>query len=304
MAALPGPRRGRVASTRPLVFSSHQAAWIDPVAALPVEIGGAQARVPRRGGRRAEVAPVAGPWSTPLMASPPRTRAAILASSLLLATPAAAQDPPAPPPPAPPADAPAAPAAPAAPVARPLSQQPNAMQSPGPKRGGKRPPPPPRHHKGKRGRAALAPDGAPIVAAPTFHKLDDGSTRIAVEVGTKVDVGTNHPQGRLVFRLKNAFVLEPVNLLPVITTYFATPVDRAQLAQVGPDVDLVIDLREGTTPTHRVVETPRGIVLQVDFPRVARADNNGTELPGDSSGVRAKRRASGQSLGVDRGDGN
>lgn len=247
-----------------------------------------------------KVAPLARPWSNPSMASSPRTRAAVLASTILLATPAAAQDPPAPPPaPAAPADKPPPPAV----QARPMHQQPAAGQSQAPRRGGKRAPAPRHHQKGKRARGPVAPDGAPIVAAPTFHRLDDGSTRISVEVGTKVDVSTNHPQGRLVFRMKNAFVLEPVNLLPVITTYFATPVDRAQLAQVGPDVDLVIDLRESTTPTHRVLETPRGIVLQVDFPRVARADN-GADAPGESSSARAKRRASGQSLGTDHGPGD
>ncbi|APR81068.1 Hypothetical protein A7982_06415 [Minicystis rosea] len=138
--------------------------------------------------------------------------------------------------------------------------------------------------------------GAAIVGAPTFHRLDDGSTRISVEVDRKTDVAESRAQGRLVYRIRAAFVAERVNRLPLVTGYFATPVDRAQLTQDGPDVDLVIDLREGTTPAHRVVETPRGIVLQVDFPRVASADK-AFEAPKDSSRERARRRSSTQTLG-------
>ena len=174
-----------------------------------------------------------------------------------------------------------------------MNLQPAAMSSRGARRPARHAA---RHRRGKGHHVAVAPAGAPIVAAPTFHRLADGSTRISVEVGAKVDVGASHPQGRLVFRLKNAFVIERVNLLPMITTYFATPVGRAQLVTSGPDIDLVIDLRETTTPAHRVVETPRGIVLQVDFPRVAPPDGRDHA---DSSHARAKRRSTTQSLGND-----
>jgi hypothetical protein len=35
----------------------------------------------------------------------------------------------------------------------------------------------------------------------------------------------------------------------------------------GGGVDLVIELREAAAPAYRVLDTPRGIVIQVDLPR-------------------------------------
>ncbi|MFT3768337.1 MAG: hypothetical protein QM820_23045 [Minicystis sp.] len=224
------------------------------------------------------------------MASPSRARAVVIASGILLATPAAAQD--SPPPQK--AEQDKQPATPPPPPARPMSQQPAAVQPLGPRRaprGG-----PAHHAKGKRGQKAQPPaTGAPIVGAPNFFRLDDGLTRISVEVSAKTDVAEGRAQGRLTYRIRAAFVAERVNLLPLLTGWFHTPVDRAQLSQDGQDVILTIDLRDAATPAvHRVVETPRGIVLQVDFPPVAGADK--AAEPQESSRERAKRRTSTQTL--------
>ena len=70
------------------------------------------------------------------------------------------------------------------------------------------------------------------------------------------------------YRLRGAFAPGAVSLLPLITGYFSTPVERAHIVQQGPDVDLIIELRRPSESAQRVIETPRGMVLQVDFPRV------------------------------------
>jgi hypothetical protein len=179
-----------------------------------------------------------------------------------------------------------------------MNMQPGAMQQPAPPRRGKRQAAPPRKGKGKGHHVAHAP-GTPIAGGASFYRLDDGSTRISVEVSEKVPVAESRAQGRLIYRFKGVFIPERTNTLPLITAHFPTPVDRAQLVQDGPDVELHIDLRDATTPTHRVVETSRGIVLQVDFPKVAGAEH-AFEVPQDNAGrARAKRRTDTQSLGTD-----
>ena len=233
------------------------------------------------------------------MAPSSRVRGVVLTMSILVATPAAAQSTDTPPPPPAKPDAPppppAKPDAPPAPPPRPMHQQPHAGQStPTPRRGPARPP--------RRGpRNAVPVRGVPIVSAPTFHRLPDDSTRISVEVDAAVDVGENHPQGRLVYRFKGAFVPERVNRMPLVTGWFPTPVERAYLVQQGPDVDLVIELHEATTPAMKITPTPRGIVLQVDFPKTRPIENNG-EPSGDASRDRARRLRTGRTLGAGDSD--
>jgi hypothetical protein len=220
----------------------------------------------------------------------------VIAASLLIAAPAAAQTPDAPPPPPP--GAPAQPPAPPPVKARPMSMQPMSMQSAGPgapQRGPRRGAP--AWNKGKRGRVATPMDGSPIASAPSFIRLDDGATRVELEVSSRVDVAENKARGRVVYRLRGAQVGERTNQLPLLTGFFSTPVDRMQLVQQGPDVDLVIDLREASDPTQRVVETPRGIVLQVDFPRSVSFEKHKEAVPDTTSRERARRRNSTQTLG-------
>ena len=244
------------------------------------------------------------------MASSSRTRAAVLASGLLMAAPAAAQTPDAPAPAAPQAapapapagaDAPAQPPAPPPVKARPMSMQPMSMQqsasgpAPAPRRAGRGVPR--AWKRGQRGAPELVLNGSPLATAPSFNRLEDGATRIALEVSSRVEVAENKAQGRIVYRLKGAQVGERTNQLPLLTGFFTTPVERMQLVQQGPDVDLVIDLREASEPVQRIVETPRGIVLQIDFPRSVSFEKKGAEPVADTtSRDRAKRRNATQTI--------
>src|SRR4051794_4720048 len=199
----------------------------------------------------------------------PRVCASIVGSWLLLAAPAVAQqsdtvnpwgnaktpDAPreAPPPPAVPSNDTvnpwgnsAPPAAPEAPRGKGAKAPPPA-RAPVPARAPRRFVPAPR---GKRHRMGHASSGAPVATSPGFYRLDGGSTRVVVEVNRKVDISENRAQGRIVYRIRGTEVLQHNSGLPLLTGFISTPVDRVQLVQQGPDLDLVIDLRQASEVAH------------------------------------------------------
>ena len=110
----------------------------------------------------------------------------------------------------------------------------------------------------------------PVANFPSFRVLPDGSSRINVEVTAKVIVAERKAEGRLAYRLKGTSVPVRTNLLPLETGFFKTPVARATLVEVDEeDVELVIELRQPSAATYKVVETDAGMILQVDFPAPA-----------------------------------
>ena len=175
---------------------------------------------------------------------------AVLASALLL-SPAAAR----------------AEGAVAAPAATPPTGK-SPAAAPRPKAAGKPAARAPR--KAKRSAAAIAPD-TPIATYPAFRLLEDGTTRISVEVSRKVAVTEHKAQGRAVYSLAGVAASGNNTLLPLPTGFFRTPVDRVELIEQNGGADLVIELREAVQPIYRVLDTPRGIVIQVDLPRPAGA---------------------------------
>lgn len=136
--------------------------------------------------------------------------------------------------------------------------------------------------RGKRSTAALAPN-TPIATYPAFRLLEDGSTRITVEVSRKVAVTEHKAQGRVVYSLAEVAVPGNNTRFPLPTGFFRTPVDRVEMVEQGGGADLVIELREAVAPAYRVLDTPRGIVIQVDFPRPAGA----SETPAPEAAARA-----------------
>lgn len=95
--------------------------------------------------------------------------------------------------------------------------------------------------------------------------LDDGGSRVFVEVNQKVEVTERKDQGRVVYALRGAHIAAANGGRPLLTSFFATPVAEVALAEQGGGTDVVITLRAPVTPAHRLVDTPRGVVLQVDF---------------------------------------
>ena len=116
--------------------------------------------------------------------------------------------------------------------------------------------------------APVLAEGTPIATYPSFRLLDDGSTRVTVEITHKVAVTEHKARGRVVYSLAGAVVPGSNTRLALPTGFFRTPVERIEVVGQAGGADLVIELREALEPTYRVIGTPRGsVVLQVDFPR-------------------------------------
>jgi len=107
----------------------------------------------------------------------------------------------------------------------------------------------------------------PVANFPSFRVLPDGSSRVNVEISEKVIVAERKAEGRIAYRIKGASVPVRTNLLPLETSFFRTPVSRVSLVEAGDeDVELIVELRQTSTVTYKVVETDSGMILQVDFP--------------------------------------
>ena len=158
---------------------------------------------------------------------------------------------------------------PAPPAAVATGKIPAASPSAAAKRAAK--PAPRRRNRSKPSARTLAAN-TPLASYPAFRLLDDGQSRVAVEVSRKVTITEHKAQGRVVYRLDDVALPGHNAHLALPTGFFRTPVDRVGLVEQGNGVDLVIELREAVQPTYRVLDTPRGIVIQVDFPRPAGAD--------------------------------
>lgn len=196
--------------------------------------------------------------------------AGCLAAALLAAPGTApAQQPPAGAPPA--AAAPGATAAPAPKPAAPPA--PKAAAAPAPRPAAAQPAPKPaaKARVARKKKAKDAPITGPIATYPGFRMLDGGGSRVLVTLSKKVNVTEHKAQGKLTYRIQGVQVPTRTNRLPLLTTFFATPVSRAELVTRDGDVDLVIELRAAATPQFRVIETDKGAELQVDFPSVATA---------------------------------
>jgi hypothetical protein len=121
--------------------------------------------------------------------------------------------------------------------------------------------------KARRHSAAAVNTTGPVATFPGFRILENGMSRVYVDLTGSVPVEEHAAQGSLTYVLKGARVLSRNNRNPLITTHFSSPVARARLVPAGGDLELVIDLRGATTPAHRIVADAGGKArLEVDFP--------------------------------------
>jgi hypothetical protein len=185
--------------------------------------------------------------------------------AILAAAPAPAlADPPATTAPASPATAPATASAP---VATAPASQPAAGKAAAPAAPKAAPAKGPAKKAKKKGQDA--PITGPIATYPGFRMLDGGGSRVFVTLSKKVNVTEHKAQGKLTYRIQGVRVPARTNRLPLLTTFFSTPVSRAELVERDGDVDLVIDVRTAAAAQFRVVENDKGAELQVDFPKIA-----------------------------------
>lgn len=123
-------------------------------------------------------------------------------------------------------------------------------------------------HKGKhRAGRGMGSKAGPIATFPGFRTLEDGTTRVFVEMSGPVTVEEHKAQGAVTYTLKGARITSRNNKNALVTTHFNTPVARARLVPADDDIELVIELRAPTTPTERIVQGEGGrSEVQVDFP--------------------------------------
>jgi hypothetical protein len=127
----------------------------------------------------------------------------------------------------------------------------------------------------------------PAATYPGFRIMPDGTSRVFVQVSKKVGVSESKAAGRVVYRMRGVQTIK-TNQFPLVTAFFPTPVGKVQLVPQGADLDMVIELRRPSDAQHRVLETERGMVLQVDFPPLPA----GTTLPPPPSVRRPEKRGS------------
>jgi hypothetical protein len=168
-------------------------------------------------------------------------------------------------------DAPAAPSA--------SSTTPSAPPPPPPVESQATPRPAPPH--GKRTRVASTA-GPPVATLPGFEMLADGASHLFVELTQSVQVEEKRGQGggrnRIVYFLKQARVLHRNNENSLVTVFFNTPVERAQLLPAAGGVNLIVDLRADVTPTWKLSPgKDNSAILEVVFPKGDYVKNVGAD---------------------------
>lgn len=112
----------------------------------------------------------------------------------------------------------------------------------------------------------------PLATYPGFRMLKDGRSEVWVQISKKVTVTPSVAAGHATFVLSGVDVGIHNNTNPLVTEYFDTPLARARLKRDGNGAQLVLELREAVSPTHRIVDGPRGtMILYVDLPKAQRS---------------------------------
>lgn len=114
----------------------------------------------------------------------------------------------------------------------------------------------------------------PVAQFVGFRMLPDGGSRVYVELSGRVQVSKREGENELVYTLKGARLSSANNKNALLTTHFATPVVKARLVPGTEDIELVIDLRAKTSPSHRLLRRDgESTQLQVDFPAESSASS-------------------------------
>jgi hypothetical protein len=108
----------------------------------------------------------------------------------------------------------------------------------------------------------------PLAVLPGFEELDDGSTRLFVDLSAPAAYETKAAKGTLTYVLKEAQVAKRNNCNPLVTIFFNTPVTRAQLVPHGRDLWFVVDVRAPAEPSVSVdAKNGGGATLSIRFPK-------------------------------------
>ncbi len=122
------------------------------------------------------------------------------------------------------------------------------------------------------GAVSTARHDAPSISAtailPGFETLDDGSTRLFVDLSTPVSYEAKSAKGSITYVLKKTLVAKRNNCNALVTEFFNTPVTTARLVPHGHDLWLVVDVRASVPPVVSVdAKTEGGATLSIHFPK-------------------------------------
>lgn len=130
---------------------------------------------------------------------------------------------------------------------------------------------------------------APLATYPGFRMLKDGRSEVWVQISKKVSVTPSVAAGHATFVLTGVDVGIHNNTNPLVTEYFDTPLARARLKRMDGGAQLVLELREAVSPTHRIVDGPAGtMILYVELPKAQREYSVNDEPFDRSRGRRTK----------------
>ena len=131
----------------------------------------------------------------------------------------------------------------------------------------------------------------PQAKGPEFALSTDGTSRISVQLSQRVEVTVSAHPNQYVYELPNTQVPVPNDTNPLVTSHFSTPVKNIKLVAHGKNAQLIVELRESTTPQHQVRALPGGItVLEITMPKTsnqARASSAAMRHKGQSKTARS-----------------
>jgi hypothetical protein len=121
----------------------------------------------------------------------------------------------------------------------------------------------------RQGGAVAHSEATPANAVlPGFETLDDGSTRLFVDLSAPVSYETKAAKGSITYVLKATKMARRNNGNPLVTTFFNTPVTTACLVPHGHDLWFVVDVRADAQPAVSVDPKPEGgATLSIHFPK-------------------------------------
>lgn len=105
-----------------------------------------------------------------------------------------------------------------------------------------------------------------------FVPYEDGSAMVFVEMTAPVAVEVSQVERTVTYTLRGAKVVIRNNRNPLITRDFSSPVTSARLVPEKNATKLVIELREKSTPSHRMVSADGGAALEITFPAPKNAE--------------------------------
>jgi hypothetical protein len=115
-------------------------------------------------------------------------------------------------------------------------------------------------------RTRRASPTSPRASFPAFVMRPDGSAQLTVALSQSVEVAEKQVAGRTVYTLRGAHVGRVNDLRPLVANHFASPLLRAELRNVGPDTELITQLRSAVAARVQVVASASGAELVVEYP--------------------------------------